>query len=934
MKRLDLNKPYDPSAIEQGLYSKWEGEGAFEPTGNGEPFCIVIPPPNVTGSLHMGHAFQDTIMDGLIRWQRMSGKDTLWQPGTDHAGIATQMVVERQLEMEGKTRNDFTRDEFTDRIWRWKEESGGLISRQLRRMGSSLDWSRERFTMDTNLSIAVRDVFIQLYNEGLIYRGKRLVNWDPILQTALSDLEVISTEESGFLWHLRYPIVNNSGFMVVATTRPETMLGDVAIAVHPEDKRYIDKIGMEIIVPLANRTIPIISDEYVDPTFGTGCVKITPGHDFNDYDVAMRHDLPIINVLNPDASIAISNSPYNGLDRYDARKKIISDLEQKNLIEKIETHDLMVPRGDRSQTIIEPYLTNQWFVSMKSLAEPAIQEVESGAIQFVPEHWSRTYFEWMRNIEDWCISRQILWGHRIPAWYDKDNNVFVAKNAKEAQTQAEKKHGQYTHLTQDNDVLDTWFSSALWPFSTLGWPDETTEYERFYPTNVLVTGFDIIFFWVARMIVFGLKFTGKRPFSTVYVHGLVRDANGQKMSKSKGNVLDPLDLIDGINLESLVKKRTSGLMQPKMAKRIEADTRKYFPNGIPAYGTDALRFTFASLATQGRDIRFDLGRVEGYRNFCNKLWNATRFVLINTRDLTNYETIHQSNGNSVDIWIKSKLEQIAIDVNQSFEKYRFDHVAQYLYSFVWDDFCNWYLEIAKIQLADKSQTEEQLAITKLTLLETLDSCLRLLHPIMPFITEALWNEVFSNTEEISTSIVTQSYPKGDPENMNTLALSKIKWVQDVISAIRTVRSEMKIEPRQRISVMLQDNSETTHKYMMEFQNILIELGRMKDLKHISSDIQTTECATILVEKMKICIPLDSAINYGIELSRLEREIQKLTNDLNRSTNKLENENFIKKAPTEIVNKEKERARDLADSLEQLKQQSARIKTLDQKNISN
>ena len=619
----------------------------------------------------MGHAFQDTIMDALIRWQRMSGKATLWQPGTDHAGIATQMVVERQLEAKGKKREDFDREEFIEKIWQWKDESGGTISRQLRRMGSSLDWSRERFTMDPDLSAAVQDVFIRLYQDGLIYRGKRLVNWDPVLQTALSDLEVISTEESGSLWHLRYPLAEENGFLVIATTRPETMLGDVALAVHPDDERYKDRIGKKVSVPLTNRTVPIIADDYVDPEFGTGCLKITPGHDFNDYEVSRRHNLPLINIFNSDASIALPDSQYDGLDRYEARERIVLDLQQQQLVEKIEDHKLMVPRGDRTQAIVEPYLTDQWFVSMESLAKPAIEAVESGSIQFVPDHWSRTYYEWMRNIEDWCVSRQIWWGHRIPAWYDAEGNVFVAKDEADAQEQAKDRLGHAVSLKQDEDVLDTWFSSALWPFSTLGWPNLTEEFNRFYPTSVLVTGFDIIFFWVARMIMFGLKFTGARPFDTVYVHGLVRDANGQKMSKSKGNVLDPLDLIDGINLTSLVNKRTSGLMQPKMAKRIEKDTRQNFPDGIPSYGTDALRFTFASLATQGRDIRFDLARVEGYRNFSNKLWNAARFVSMNTNDLSNPHP-DQFELSSADEWISSKFQLVAIDVNRSFNNYRFD----------------------------------------------------------------------------------------------------------------------------------------------------------------------------------------------------------------------------------------------------------------------
>ena len=926
MKQLDLNSPYNPHTIESELYAEWESTDMFQPSGDGDPFCIVIPPPNVTGSLHMGHAFQDTIMDALIRWQRMSGKDTLWQPGTDHAGIATQMVVERQLEAEGRKRKDFTREDFIERIWQWKRESGGTISTQLRRMGSSLDWSRERFTMDPDLSTAVRDVFIKLYRDGLIYRGQRLVNWDPILQTALSDLEVVSAEESGSLWYLRYPLVERNRTIVIATTRPETMLGDVAIAVHPDDKRYKDLVGEKVLVPLTDRTIPIISDDYVDPTFGTGCLKITPAHDFNDYEVAKRHNLPSINIFTPDASIALTGSEYDGLDRYEARDRIVLDLKQKQLIENIEDHKLMVPRGDRSQAVVEPYLTDQWFVSMESLAKPAIEAVESGSIRFVPNHWSRTYFEWMRNIEDWCISRQIWWGHRIPAWYDEDGNIFVAEDRSTALKQAEKKHGYPIDLRQDDDVLDTWFSSALWPFSTLGWPNTTPEFKRFYPTSVLVTGFDIIFFWVARMIMFGLKFAGAPPFETVYVHGLVRDANGQKMSKSKGNVLDPLDLIDGIDLEALVEKRTSGLMQPKMARRIEQDTRQHFPKGIPSFGTDALRFTFASLATQGRDIRFDLARVEGYRNFCNKLWNATRFVLMNSHGVTDTDCDNLNTGSTSE-WIRSKFQLMAIDVNQSFVNYRFDQVTQSLYGFIWGDFCNWYLEIAKIQLADLSRTTEEHLETKLMLLEILNGSLRLLHPLMPFITEALWRETLLQTGRSPTSIMKQPYPNGDLNRINERAVSEISWVQDIISGIRTIRGEMNIEPRRRIPVLLQGGDEQTAQYANHFKSLLIELGRLEDIEQISTDVQPPESATILVGKMKICVPLGSTIDRGTELARLKREISRLNKELKRSTAKLGNRDFVSKAPAAVVKKEEERVKSVRHSIGELKKQQNRVANL-------
>jgi valyl-tRNA synthetase len=926
MIHIDLDKAYDPHAIEQDLYKQWEASGVFSSTGDGSPFCIVIPPPNVTGSLHMGHAFQDTIMDALIRRHRMRGENTLWQPGTDHAGIATQMVVERQLEAKGQTRQDFTREEFIERIWKWKNESGGTISQQLRRMGASLDWTRERFTMDQDLSEAVRGVFVQLYQEGLIYRGKRLVNWDPVLHTALSDLEVISECETGYLWHLRYPRADGSGYLVVATTRPETMLGDVAVAVHPDDNRYRDQIGKEVWLPLTDRTIPIIADHHVDPEFGSGCLKITPAHDFNDYEIGQRHDLPLINVLSSDAAIELPGSPYHGLDRYAARQRILVDLEREQLIEKIEDHQLMVPRGDRSHSVVEPYLTDQWFVRMAPLAKPAIEAVESGAVRFVPDHWSRTYFDWMNNIQDWCISRQIWWGHRIPAWYDDDNNIFVDRDEAGAQAQAREKHGHLVPLRRDEDVLDTWFSSALWPFSTLGWPEQTLEFKTFYPTSVLVTGFDIIFFWVARMIVFGLKFAEAPPFRDVYVHGLVRDADGQKMSKSKGNVLDPLDLIDGINLNSLVKKRTSGLMQPQAANRIERDTQKQFPDGIPSYGTDALRFTFASLATQGRDIRFDLGRIEGYRNFCNKLWNATRFVLMNTQGVS-YPPSDSWETGPADAWIGSRFQLVAIEVNESFDEYRFDQVAKSLYSFTWDEFCSWYLEIAKIQLADASLSSERKLGTRVTLLVVLEGLLRLLHPIMPFITEALWQEISSLMGQQGVSIMTQHYPSGDSEQIDETSLSEIGWIQEFVSGLRNIRGEMNIDPHRRIPVLLQGGNTTTRASVERFRHLLIELARLESLEEISTESRPPESAMVLIGPMKVLVPLGSLIDRTAELKRLDREILRTQKDLEHSEKKLGNNSFIAKAPPNIVEKEKKRIESIRHSIIELQKQKKRVKRL-------
>ncbi|MBM3202877.1 valine--tRNA ligase, partial [Candidatus Woesearchaeota archaeon] len=764
-----MDKTYEPETIEQHWYRTWEEQGCFAPQGNGTPYCIMIPPPNVTGSLHMGHGFNNTIMDALIRYHRMQGYNTLWQVGTDHAGIATQMVVERRLATQGISRLALGREAFLEAVWAWKAESGDSITRQLRRLGSSVDWQRERFTLDEGLSCAVREAFVRLYEEGLIYRGKRLVNWDPKLHTAISDLEVQSEEEKGSLWHFRYPLVDGSGYLVVATTRPETLLGDTAVAVHPDDARYRHLIGQRVKLPVTGREIPVIADTYVDPAFGSGCVKITPAHDFNDYEVGKRHHLPLINVLDRDACIAPVFTHYHpdgrlhehsepappayaGLPRFEARKTIVAELEALGLLEKIDPHTLKIPRGDRSGEIMEPWLTDQWYVSTRSLAEPAIAAVEDGRIRFVPQQYENLYFAWMRDVQDWCISRQLWWGHRIPAWYDDQGQVYVGRDEAEVRN----RHGLSDSVTlrQDEDVLDTWFSSALWTFSTLGWPEETPALKTFHPTDVLVTGFDIIFFWVARMIMMTLHFmkhpdgSPQVPFKTVYVHGLVRDAEGQKMSKSKGNVLDPLDIIDGISLEALVEKRTAGLMQPKMAEKIGQRTRREFPEGIAAYGCDALRFTFASLASTGRDIKFDMGRVEGFRNFCNKLWNAARYVLMNTEG-HGLETLSAeirqttrtgSKRSLPDRWIRSRLQD-AIQASHAaiIPAYRFDLMAQRIYEFAWNEYCDWYLELAKISL--QTDTDEARLATRLTLVEVLETLLRLAHPIIPFITEEIWQRV-------------------------------------------------------------------------------------------------------------------------------------------------------------------------------------------------
>jgi valyl-tRNA synthetase len=924
-KRYTVEKTYNPQAIEQRWYQTWENNHYFAPSGKGESYCIMIPPPNVTGSLHMGHAFQDTIMDALTRYHRMKGDNTLWQPGTDHAGIATQMVVERLLQAEGQTRHDLGREKFVEKVWDWKEHSGGTITRQLRRMGASPDWSRERFTMDEGLSDAVKEVFVKLHEEGLIYRGKRLVNWDPVLHTAVSDLEVISEEENGHLWHMRYPLTDGSGQLVVATTRPETMLGDSAVAVHPDDERYQHMIGKTITLPLVGREIPIIADDYVDMEFGTGCVKITPAHDFNDYEMGKRHDLPMINILTIDACIN-DEAPekYRGLDRYEARKQIVADLDAQGLLEKIDDHKLMVPRGDRSGSVVEPFLTDQWFVKIEPLAQPAIEAVETGKIKFVPDNWKNTYYEWMRNIQDWCISRQIWWGHRIPAWYDDDGNVYVGRSEDEVR---EKHHLGDITLRQDEDVLDTWFSSALWPFSTLGWPQQTEALKTFYPTSVLVTGFDIIFFWVARMIMMGLKFMDDVPFHEIYIHGLVRDSHGQKMSKSKGNVLDPIDLIDGIELEELVKKRTSGMMQPHLAEKIAKQTRKDFAEGIPAFGTDALRFTFAALASTGRDINFDLHRIEGYRNFCNKLWNAARYVLMNTEE----QDCGQSGGeialNAADKWIISLLQQTEASIEKAIKEYRFDRVAQSLYEFTWNEYCDWYLELSKSVLFNDAASEAAKRGTRRTLVRVLETILRMAHPIMPYISEEIWQRVAPLAGKQGETIMLQAYPQADQSKIDESAIQEIEWVKNFIVGVRQIRSGMDIKPGKPLAVLLQNGSANDRTLSQSHQHYLESLARIESISWLESDADAPESATALVGEMKILIPMAGLIDKDAEAARLDKEIEKLQKDMQRVEGKLSNQNFVGKAPEAVVQKERDKLADMQQTLQGLSEQLEKIKRL-------
>lgn len=917
-----LDSQYQPAKIEQSIYRRWEQSNAFAAVESDAAYCIMIPPPNVTGSLHMGHAFQDTIMDLLTRYHRMKGEQTLWQVGTDHAGIATQMLVERGLAAQGISRHDLGREKFIEKIWQWKAESGDTISQQLRRMGASVDWSRERFTMDDGLSDAVQEVFIRLYQEGLIYRGKRLVNWDPVLHTAVSDLEVESAEESGYLWSLRYPISGAANqYMVVATTRPETLLGDSAVAVHPEDERYQHLVGKTVELPFTGRQIPIIADEYVDSQFGSGCVKITPAHDFNDYEVGKRHNLEIINVLDSSAAIDLEGSAYHGLDRYQARKQLVADFKAADLLEKIEDHKLMVPRGDRSGAVIEPYLTDQWYVKVAPLAEDAIKVVENGDIKFVPDNWRNTYFEWMRNIEDWCISRQIWWGHRIPAWYDEAGNIYVARSLEEAQAQA----GEGLLLSQDSDVLDTWFSSALWPFSTLGWPNETAELTKYYPTNVLVTGFDIIFFWVARMIMFGLKFTDQVPFKEVYIHGLVRDQEGQKMSKTKGNVLDPIDLIDGIDLETLVAKRTGGLIQPKMAAKIEKSTRKQFPRGIEAYGTDALRFTFASQATLGRDIRFDLARTEGYRNFCNKLWNASRYVLLNTEGKDCGQNNNPVELSLADRWIISRLQQVEADVVEQIESYRFDQMAQTLYGFVWDEYCSWYVELTKIVLNDELSNAAQLCGTRRTLVRVLETSLRLLHPVMPFISEEIWQKVKPLAAVQGSTIMHCRYPVSRPEKIDQAAVIEMQWVQAVITGVRNIRGEMNISPSKQLPVLLQGADANALRYMQSNRSYLLKFGRFESVTVIEAVEQAPESATSLVGDMRVLVPLGSFIDANAEILRLDKELEKAEKEIASVTGRLNNSAFIDKAPAAIVTKTRQQLNDAHCAKTLLLEQLQRIR---------
>lgn len=943
-----MDKTYQPHAIESRWYSEWESKNYFAPQGSGEPYTIMLPPPNVTGSLHMGHGFNNAIMDALIRFRRMQGRNTLWQPGTDHAGIATQMVVERQLAAQGIGRHDLGREKFLEKVWEWKEQSGGTITRQIRRLGSSVDWSRERFTMDEGLSNAVKEAFVRLHEDGLIYRGKRLVNWDTKFHTAISDLEVENHDEKGHLWHLRYPLADGAttaegkDYLVVATTRPETMLGDTAVAVHPEDERYKGLIGKHIVLPLVGRLIPIIADEYVDREFGTGCVKITPAHDFNDYEVGKRHNLPLINIFDKNAAVLEKAQAFNfdgsvneqidtslpaayaNLDRFDARRKIVEDLQAAGLLEKIEDHALKVPKGDRSGTVIEPWLTDQWYVSTKPLAEKAIAAVESGQIQFVPKQYENMYFSWMRDIQDWCISRQLWWGHRIPAWYDEAGNVYVGRSEEEVRA----KYGLGDKpLRQDDDVLDTWFSSGLWTFSTLGWPEQTEFLKTFHPTDVLVTGFDIIFFWVARMIMMSLHLTGQIPFKTVYVHGLVRDGQGQKMSKSKGNVLDPLDIVDGIDLESLVAKRTSGMMQPKLAEKIAKQTRAEFPEGIASYGTDALRFTFCSLASTGRDIKFDMGRVEGFRNFCNKIWNAANFVIDNTdgKDCgVNGEPVELS---SVDRWIISRLQRAEQDVTRHLEAFRFDLAAQTLYEFIWDEYCAWYLELVKPVLWDENASPERQRGTRRILVRVLEVALRLAHPFMPFITEEIWQRIKASAGKSGATLMLQPWPVADESKIDAAAEGDIEWVKALMLGVRQIRGEMNISMAKRIDLVLANANSEDLRRLAENQPLLMKLAKLESIRVLQPGEEAPMSATALVGEMQVLVPMAGLIDKTAELARLDKEIARLDGEVKRVGGKLSNQGFVAKAPAAVIEKERAKLAEAELALTKLVEQREKIAAL-------